>query len=45
MRVEFVSDWVSYIVIRGRWWNIIVLNVHATSEEKIDESKDSFMRN
>jgi len=33
---------VSYIVLRGRWFNIIVLNVHAPSEEKSDESKDSF---
>ena len=41
-RVEFVSDRVSYIVMRGRWCNIIVLNVHAPSEEKSDESKDSF---
>ena len=41
-RVEFVSDRVSYIVLRGRWCNIIVLNVHAPSEEKSDESKDSF---
>ena len=28
-RVEFVSDRVSYIVMRGRWCNIIVVNVHA----------------
>ena len=41
-RVEFVSDRVSYIVLRGLWCNIIVLNVHAPSEEKSDESKDSF---
>ena len=33
-RVEFVSDRLSYIVLRGRWHNIIVVNVHATSEEK-----------
>ena len=32
----------SYIVLRGRWCNIIVLNVHAPSEEKSDELKDSF---
>ena len=32
----------SYIVLRGRWCNIIVLNVHAPSEEKTDSSKDSF---
>ena len=41
-RVEFVSDMVSYIIIRGRLCNIIVLNVHAPSKEKSDESKDSF---
>ena len=41
-RVEFVSNRVSYIVMRGHWCNIIVLNVHAPSEEKSDESKDSF---
>jgi len=33
---------VSYIVLRGRWCNIIVLNVHAPSEEKSDEAKDGF---
>jgi hypothetical protein len=36
-RVEFVSDRVSYVVLRGRWFSIIVLNVHAPSEEKSDE--------
>ena len=41
-RVEFVSDRMSYIVLRGRWCNIIVLNVHAPGEEKSDDSKDSF---
>ena len=35
-RVEFVSNRVSYIVLRGRWCNIIVLNVHAPSEDKSD---------
>jgi hypothetical protein len=40
--VEFVIDRVSYMVLRGHWGNIIVLNVHAPSEEKSDESKDSF---
>ena len=41
-RVECVRDRVSYIVLRGRWRNIIVLNVHAPSEDKSDDSKDSF---
>ena len=41
-RVEFVSDRMSYIVLRGRWCNIIVLNVYAPSDGKSDNSKDSF---
>jgi hypothetical protein len=28
-RVKFVSDRMSYIILRGRWYNIIVVNVHA----------------
>ena len=32
----------SYIVLRGRWFNIVVLNVHAPSEGKSDDAKDSF---
>jgi hypothetical protein len=31
----------SYMVLRGRWCNI-VLNVHAPTEEKSDDLKDSF---
>ena len=41
-RTEFASDKMSYIVLRGCWCNIIALNVHAQSEEKSDDSKDSF---
>jgi len=40
--VEFVSDRLSYIVLRSHSRNITVVNVHAPSEEKSDESKDSF---
>jgi hypothetical protein len=36
---EFVSDRMSYIVLRGCWCNI-VLNVHAQIEEKRDDSKE-----
>ena len=32
----------SYIVLRCCSYNIIVLNVHAPSEEKSSDSKDSF---
>jgi hypothetical protein len=37
---EFVSDRISYIILRGRWCHIIVLNVHAPTEHKT--VKDSF---
>ena len=32
-RVDFVNDRVSCIVMRGRWFNTIVRNVHAPTEE------------
>jgi hypothetical protein len=41
-RVEFVSVRMSYIIMRCRWFHIIVLNVHAPIEDKIDIVKDSF---
>jgi hypothetical protein len=31
-----------YIVLRARWRNFIILNVHAPSEEESENSKDSF---
>ena len=44
-RVEFVSNRVSYIFLRGRWCNIVFLNVHAPSEDKSDDQKIVFTRN
>jgi hypothetical protein len=41
-RIEFVSDGMSYIILRGRWGDIIVLNFHAPTEDKIDDIKDRF---
>jgi hypothetical protein len=35
-KAEFVSDRMSYIILRGRWCHIIVLNVHAPTEDKTD---------
>lgn len=32
----------SYIVLRVCWFDVIVSNVHAPTEEKIDDLKDSF---
>jgi len=40
-RVEFVSNRVSHIVLRGRLCNIIILNVRSPSAEKNDDSEDS----
>jgi hypothetical protein len=40
-RVEFVSDRMSYTILRGRWCHN-VLNVHAPREDKIDDVKDGF---
>jgi hypothetical protein len=41
-RAEFVSDRMSYIILGGRWCDIIVLNVHAPKKHKIDVVKASF---
>jgi hypothetical protein len=41
-RVEFDSDRMSYIFGKGRWCDIIILNVHAPTEYKDDVIKDSF---
>jgi hypothetical protein len=41
-RVEFVSDRMSYILLRGRWCHIIGLNFHAPTEDKTEDVKDSF---
>ena len=34
-RAEFVSDRLSYIVLRGHWHNVNVVNVRAPNEEKV----------
>ena len=44
-RVEFVSDRLSYIVLRGRWLNIILVDVHAPSEKIVMSEKIVFMGN
>jgi hypothetical protein len=37
-----VSDRMSYIILRGRWCHVIVLNVHAPTDDKIYYVKDIF---
>jgi hypothetical protein len=41
-RVEFITDRMSNTILRGRWCNNIVLNVHAPCEDNRDDIKDSF---
>jgi hypothetical protein len=41
-RVEFISDRISYIILKSGWCDIIVMNVHAQTEDKIDDIKDRF---
>jgi hypothetical protein len=41
-RVEFVSDTMSYIILRGRWYHVIVMYVHVPTEDKIDYVKGSY---
>jgi exonuclease III len=40
-RVEFVSDRISYITLKGRWCDIVLLNAYAPTEDKDDVIKDS----
>jgi hypothetical protein len=41
-RIEFVNDRMLYITLKGRWYDITVLNVHAPTEDKDADIKDSF---
>jgi hypothetical protein len=41
MTVESVSDRISYTILRGHWCNIIILNIHDSTEDKTDDVKDS----
>jgi len=41
-RLEFVSNRMPHILLRGRWFNITVSNMYAQCKEKSDDSKDSF---
>jgi hypothetical protein len=43
-RVEFVIYRVSYIIIRGHWCDIFVMNVHVPTKDKTDDMKDSFCK-
>lgn len=42
-RVEFISDSISYILLKGCWCDII-MNVHKPTENKIDDIKGRFYK-
>ena len=39
--MEFISDNVSCITLKGRWCDILVVNVHSHQKKKGDDIKDS----
>jgi hypothetical protein len=39
--VEFLSNRLSYILLRSHWYSIIVLTVHAPTKDKTDDVKDT----
>jgi hypothetical protein len=41
-RIQFFSDRMSHLMLRGCCCDFIVLNVQAPTEEKFDDIKDSF---
>jgi len=41
-KVEFVNDRLSYIILRGHWYDITVLNVEASAKDNTDDTKDRF---
>jgi hypothetical protein len=43
LRAQFVSDRMLYIALRDRWCDI-VLNAHAPTEDKSDDTKNSLLR-
>jgi hypothetical protein len=43
-KAEFVIEMMSYVILRGRKCNIIVLKVHTPCEDKGDDIKDTFYK-
>jgi hypothetical protein len=42
-RAEFFSDMMSYLTFKDRWCDIIILNVHASTEDKCDDKKGQLL--
>jgi hypothetical protein len=43
-RVEFVRDRISYIILRGHWCDIIVLNARPVTDDKTDDFYEELER-
>jgi hypothetical protein len=43
-RVKYASDRMPYIILKGHWGHIVVMNVNAPKGDKIDDVKDSFYK-
>ena len=42
--MEFISDRVPCIKLKGPWCDIIIVNVHVPSEDKDDDIRIAFMK-
>jgi hypothetical protein len=43
-RVKYASDRMSYIILKGHWGHIIVMNVNAPKGDKIYDVRNSFYK-
>jgi hypothetical protein len=44
-RLEFISGRLSYILPRGHWYDITVLNVHAPTQDESSDKRVRFYEN
>jgi len=42
MRFEQINDRICYVELKGKWFNILLINCHAPTEEKSEEIKNAF---
>jgi hypothetical protein len=43
--IEFFGDRISHIVLKGSWCDIIVLNAHTVTDDKVDDPRSVCVRN
>jgi hypothetical protein len=41
IKFKLINDWIYYIEFKCRWFNIIIVNCYALTEEKSEEVKNS----